>query len=119
MPTLDMLTSVMFNFNINSCKDEFVLTLYTIVGIMYGYMICLLLAGATKTACHIPETKLYRSYEMGYNIFNSWNGYLNTAIIVIIQLLYDKRGNYIFKWLKRYGRPVIYLSEKVVLLCNA
>ena len=89
----------------DSYKNEYTMILYGILCITYIYMICMLLAGATKTACDIPATKLHRSYDIGSSVLNCWNGYLNTAIILIFRLLYDKQGNYIFKWLKKHGCP--------------
>ena len=96
----------------NSYKNEFIMILYGTLSIIYIYMICLLLAGATRTANNIPETKIHRSYDIGSSVLNSWNGFLNTAIVIIFRLLYDKQGNIIFKWLKRHGRPSYYFKKR-------
>ena len=96
----------------NSYKNEYTMILYGTLCITYIYMICLLLAGATKTACDIPETKIHRSYDIGLSVLNSWNGFLNTAIVLIFRLLYDKQGNFIFKWMKKHGRPSYYFTKR-------
>ena len=78
------------------------LILYSVVIISYMYVILMLFAGATKTASDIPITKMHRSYDIGMSPLNSWNGYTNIFILHIFRLLYDKRGNYVFKCLKKH-----------------
>ena len=104
-------SSKRINGKCNLNKNEVVMIMYGIVCVTYVYMICLLLAGAIVTSSDMPVTKLHRSYDIGSNMLNSWYGTLNCAIILLLRLLYVRRGNYIFKWIVKHGNPSYFFSK--------
>ena len=61
-------------------ENEFKMIMCSIFGIIYMYIILLLMAGAINTACDIKITNLHRSYDIGSSVLNCWAGTLNTAI---------------------------------------
>ena len=78
---------------------------WSVFSIIYVYVLLLLFAGATKTACDITEPTFHRSYDIGFSVLNCWSGLLNIAVILILRLLYDRQGNGIMNWLKKRGCP--------------
>ena len=95
-------------------KNEFVSIVFGVICVLYMYLISMLLAGAIETASDIPSTKFHHTYNITLNkaYFVDYRGYLNNAFIFLLMILYSRRKNVIFVWIKRYGCPSRYFTSK-------
>ena len=98
---------------------------YVLTLMIYVYEICLLLAGAIESAGDIPTTRLHRSYDIGSHVDNDWNSLLNSAMMVILMIVYSRQKNHIFPWVSKYICPSSLFSKGknkrcsgIQFLCN-
>ena len=96
----------------NNDKNLFVSMIYGAVGVIYVYLICLLLAGAVETARDNSETRFHRSYNIGLQVAPDWNSLINSAMILVIMMSYSRKRNGIVSWVVEYGSPRRYFSAK-------
>ena len=94
--------------NMTTTKNDIVRIVYGIILVIYMYIICLLLAGATNSACDVSRPMLHRSYNIGDTLLNDLNSMLNSGVIIIITILYHRRHNELCTWLKRKSCPSIW-----------
>ena len=74
--------------------------IYSVMCVIYMYLICMLLAGAVTTSCNIKDYKFHRAYDIGQHVANDWNSFLNSATIVVVTIVLSKRKN-TFAWIVR------------------
>ncbi len=88
----------------NLNKAEILTIIYSVMCVIYTYLICMLLAGAVTTSRNIKVYKFHRTYDIGQHVANDWNSLLNSATIIVLTIIFSKRKN-TFAWIVKYGYP--------------